>query len=325
MTPRPARVLVRLLAMLAAAVGWLAGVAGVTAQGLTEAERQAILSHGPWPQPWQPDAANPASGSDAGIALGRRLFFDAGLSPSGRVACSSCHRPERAWTDGRARGKGLGESQRNTPSILDARTRGAFGWRNERDSLVAQSVRPILDPVEMGSSGDHVRGHIAARSDLAQAYRKVFGRDVMAMDDAAALGDAGRALAAFQETIVSARTPFDALRDAVARGDGAQVERYTAAARRGLVLFVGTAGCAGCHSGPAFSDGKLQAIATSRGTAAETYRTPSLRQVARTAPYFHDGSARTLSVAIRAHRSAQGLTRRQVSDLVAFLGLLTAP
>lgn len=319
MTPRPARVLVWLLATM---IGLLAAVAGVMAQSFTEAERQAILAHGPWPQSWQPDAANPASGSDAGIALGRRLFFDAGLSPSGRVACSSCHRPERAWTDGRARGRGLGESQRNTPSILDARSRGAFGWRNERDSLVAQSVRPILDPVEMGSSGAHVRGHIAARPDLAQAYRKVFGRDAQALDAETVLQDAVRALAAFQETIVSPRTPFDDLRDAVARGDVAQAERYPAAARRGLALFVSAAGCATCHSGPAFSDGKLHAIATSRGTQGATYRTPSLRSATRTAPYLHDGSARTLAVAIRAHKTGPRLSQSQVADLVAFLGLL---
>ncbi len=312
------------LATAAVAVLTIAGFAQpAAAQNLSAAETAAAVAHGPWPPPWDGDASNPVSGAPQAIALGRRLFFDAGLSPSGKVACSSCHRPERAWSDGRARGKGVATSRRNTPTVLDVRLHQRLGWQGERTSLWSQSLRPILDPVEMGSSAMIVQRHMASRSDLATAYRTVFGRSVDSVDAAAALRDAAMALAAFQATLVSARTPFDDIRDALAGSSGSAVAVHTAPARRGLSLFVGRAGCARCHSGPAFTDSRLHRIASTRS--AQAYRTPGLRNVARTSPYLHDGTAPTLPAAIRAHTRTKRLRASEIAELAAFLRLLTSP
>lgn len=84
-------------------------------------ERARILAHGPWPQPFRPDPSNRASGQPAAIELGRRLFFDARLSAGQRVACVSCHQPDRAWTDGAPRATGLTAVDRNTPTLDDVR------------------------------------------------------------------------------------------------------------------------------------------------------------------------------------------------------------
>ena len=236
--------------------------------GPTHAEERElnrkILQHGPWAPPWQPDPSNRVSGRPDAAALGRRLFFDARLSPSGRVSCSSCHRPERGWTDGRRRGIGLVEGRRNTPALADVRLHRWLGWGGAGDSLWAQSLRPILDPGEMGSSASHVQRYLGSHVELAEHYAAVFGRSVSATSAEDVLVDAAKALAAYQETIVSPRTSFDDYRDALSGGDVAAQARYPAAAQRGLALFVGAAGCSTCHSGPAFTDGAFHATGSSR-------------------------------------------------------------
>ena len=159
--------------------------------------------------PSRHDPSNSVSGHGEAIALGRLLFFDARLSGQGTHACSSCHRPEKAWTDGRKTAQGLVLSRRNTPSLYDVRHRRWFGWDGAADSLWAQSIRPILDPGEMGSSAEHVRSHIAGNSDLAELYARVFQRAAVEAAAEDVLVDAAKALAAFQETLVSPRTRFD--------------------------------------------------------------------------------------------------------------------
>ena len=115
----------------------------------TDVEVRRILSHGPWPPPWSPDPSNRMSGRPEAIGLGERLFFDARLSAGQGVSCGTCHRPDRRWTDGRARAAGLGEADRNTPALANVRWQRWFGWDGAGDSLWAQSIRPILDPREM--------------------------------------------------------------------------------------------------------------------------------------------------------------------------------
>ena len=216
-------------------------------------QTQMILNLGPWPAPWKPDLSNRVSGNAEAIALGRNLFFDARLSGKGTHSCSSCHRPEMAWQDGKRTGEGLAPSKRNTPSLLNVRYRRWFGWDGAADSLWAQSIRPILDAKEMGASPEHVRAHIAGNAALADAYAGLFKRAAATTPPGDVLVDAAKALAAYQETLVSPRTPFDDFRDALERGDADAASHYPAAAQRGLNLFVWTAGCIRCHAGPTFS------------------------------------------------------------------------
>ena len=231
-------------------------LAAQAATAFTDSETRAILSHGPWPMPWTPDPSNRVSGSAQAIDLGERLFFERRLSVNGEVSCSRCHLPERNWTDGEARARGLALTDRNAPSVANVRYQRWFGWDGANDSLWAQSIRPILDPRELGSSAEQVAKLIRDDRDLSCRYAKVFGAPPSS-DDEKVLVDASKALAAFQETLVSGRTAFDEFRDALERGDRAAMARYPEPARRGLSLFIGRGGCNTCHVGPAFTNGEF--------------------------------------------------------------------
>jgi len=353
-------------------------------QEFSKEELRAILRHGPWPAPWSPDPSNRVSGNPAAIALGERLFFDPRLSPSGKVLCATCHAPFRGWQDARPRAFGLLEADRNTPSVLNVRYARWFGWDGAGDSLWGQSIRPILEPREMGGSITATAALVRGDPALACRVERVFGA-VPAEDDAVVVALA-KALAAFQETLVTGRTPFDDFRDALARGDREAMKAYPEAAQRGLRIFVGKGNCSACHAGAAFSNGefhdtgvpffvagggvdpgrhggikKLLASEFSllgrfnedRGgsSALKTrhvslehrnfgeFKVPSLRNVALTAPYMHNGSLATLGEVVRHYSElsvdrlhADGeklllkplrLSESESADLVAFLETLT--
>ena len=218
-------------------------------------EVRAILRHGPWPAPWSPDPSNRVSGKAAAIELGERLFFESRLSPSGKVLCATCHAPFRAWQDARPRAVGLAEVERNTMSVLNVRHGRWFGWDGAGDSLWAQSLRPILEAREMGGSLAQAAALVRGDADLACRFEKAFG--AVPPGDAAILAAIGKALAAFQETLVTGRTPFDDFRDALARADAQAMASYPRPALRGLRLFVGKGNCSLCHAGPAFSNGEF--------------------------------------------------------------------
>jgi cytochrome c peroxidase len=276
---------------------------------LSADEKTRIVAHGPWPPAPRHDATNRVSGQPAAIAFGERLFFDPRLSGTGSVLCASCHVPFRQFQDGHARAFGLEQVERNTPTLLNVGAYRRYGWDGARASLWSQSVRPLLEPREMRSSAAHVATLLRAR--YAGDYERAFGASVPA-DDERALVDAGKALAAFQETLVSGRTPFDDFRDALARDDDAAAARYPAAAQRGARLFVGRARCAVCHSGAHFTNGAI----------AGAYRVPGLRNVALTAPYMHDGRDATLGDVLREHASAE-LSAAERDELIAFLRSLS--
>jgi cytochrome c peroxidase len=363
---------------------------GAAAQLLdfTDAETRAILRHGPWPAPWSPDPSNRVSGKAEAIEMGEHLFFDPRLSTSGKVLCATCHAPFRGWQDGRARAFGLQEADRNTQSLFDVRYQRWFGWDGAGDSLWAQSVRPMLDAREMGGSQAQVAALVRGDAELACRYRKVFGAPPPAADEAVLAG-VGKALAAFQETLVSGRTPFDDFRDALLRGDFSSMKKYPEAAQRGLRIFIGRGNCGACHVGPTFSNGefhdtgmpffvkdgadpgrhggirKLEANPLNLlgeyndeprhdgrpgASAIKTrqvelqhrnfgeFKVPSLRNVAQTAPYMHNGSLATLADVVRhyseinpdrLHSDGEAilkplrLSAAESADLVAFLESLT--
>ena len=131
-----------------------------------------------------------------------------------------------------------------------------FGWDGANDSLWSQSIRPMLDAREMRSDAAHVAQALRDDEALKRLYTLAFGHAPPA-DNETALVDAGKALAAYQETLTSDRTPFDAYRDALARGDLDAVKGYPVAAQRGLRLFIGGGRCVACHAGANFSDGEF--------------------------------------------------------------------
>ena len=382
------------LAACGAALALAAGGALAQTLAFSDAELRAILRLGPWPVPWSPDPSNRVSGNAHAIALGERLFFEPRLSRSGKVLCATCHVPYLGWQDGQAVATGLERVTRNTQSVLNVRYNRWFGWGGAGDSLWAQSLRPILDVREMGGSAAHAAALVRGDAQYACGYENAFGAPPPGDDEALLVG-IGKALAAFQETLLAGRSAFDDFRDALARGDGAAQARYAAAAQRGLRLFVGKGACNFCHLGPNFSNGefhdagipffvpgggvdpgrhegiqRLQASpfnllgryndepekeergspAAARASAIKTrhvtlehrnfgeFRVPSLRNVARTAPYMHNGSLATLAEVVR-HYSELNLERlhadgesllkplklsaRESADLVAFLESLS--
>jgi cytochrome c peroxidase len=293
--------------LLCAALGVRGAEPSVIA--FSAAEKARILSHGPWPLQPRRDAANQVSGMREAIAFGERLFFEPQLSGTGSVLCASCHAPFRAFQDARPRGLGLEEVERNTPTLLNVGFYRRFGWDGSRESLASQSIRPLLEPREMRSSAAHVAALVRKR--FAPDYASAFGAPPPANDESV-LADVGKALAAYQETLITGRTPFDDFRDALERGAAAAMASYPAAARRGLQIFAGKGACDTCHSGPLFSG----------GATVEGVRVPALRNVALTAPYMHDGRVATLAHAVRHHSQAQ-LTASESEDLLVFLQSLT--
>jgi len=234
----------------------LLAASAASAATFSDEDARKIATHGPWPAPWSRDPSNRVSGNPHAIDLGERLFFERRLSVNGRLSCSSCHLPERNWTDGLPRAVGLKEVDRNAPSVVNVRYHHWFGWDGAHDSLWAQSINPILDPRELGMSAASVAKLLREDKDLSCRFRRTYG-SAPAPDDEKVLVDAAKALAAFQETLVSGRTAFDDFRDALARGDQAAMARYPEAAQRGLKLFVGKGACDTCHSGPAFTNGEF--------------------------------------------------------------------
>jgi cytochrome c peroxidase len=208
------------------------------------------------------------------IELGRRLFFDRRLSLDGSVACSSCHDPERAFSDGRAIAVGVfgRQGRRNAPALINRGYGRAFFWDGRVATLEEQVLKPIQDPNEM----DLPLPEAAARVRLAA-------------------GEISRALASFVRSILSGDSPFDRF----INGDRTALSPEQQA---GLQLFRGKANCIACHVGPNFSDEKLHNTGvawrdgrlTDQGAGRGDFKTPTLREIDRTAPYMHDGSLATL-------------------------------
>jgi cytochrome c peroxidase len=383
------RVRARLVALMCAVSAHAATANGGTAEPpLSPDEIARIVSHGPWPTPTTRDPSNRVSGKSAAIELGRRLFFDPRMSNAGYIACVTCHQPDRAWTDGKARAHGMADVDRNTMTLQNLRTARWFGWGGSADNLWAQSIRPILDPREVDSSPALVKRLFQRDPELACLYRRTFGVAPTGHAEAV-LVNVGKALAAFQETLVTGRTPFDELRDALATGDAetqrAATAAYPPAALRGLRFFVGTGRCAMCHAGPNFTNGEFHDIGipffvapgkvdpgrhegirqvqgsrfnllgrfsddARRKSAIATqhialehrnwgeFRVPSLRNVAVTAPYMHNGSLPTLRHVLghysefnedRVHLDGERILRplrmsdAEIDDAIAFLDTLT--
>lgn len=334
-----------------------------------------------WPLPaWVPPPAVPADNpmSAAKVELGRHLFHDLRLSANGTMSCASCHDPARAFTDGQAVSKGVtGElGTRSAMSLANVAYLPVLTWQNPQlTSLEVQALIPLFGehPVEMGLAGRERQLFATFKADA--TYRRLFSQ---AFPVEAGQGDAAlyslstltKALASFQRSLLSFDSPYDRYRY------GGQKDAIGAAARRGEALFFGEKlECYHCHGGFNFTDNLKHARApfpeigfhntglynedgkgaypkaapgivefTGEPRDAGRFRTPSLRNVAVTAPYMHDGSIPTLSEVLRTHYARAGravhagrdpnplrseliagfdITEEEIADVVAFLESLT--
>jgi cytochrome c peroxidase len=271
------------------------------------------------------------------VELGKLLFFDKRLSADDSVSCASCHDPERGWGDGTAVATGLRGQRggRNTPSVVNAVHYAAMFWDGRAADLEEQALGPVLNPIEMGMPSKEA---LARKIAGIEGYRRLFDAT---FEDGVTPTNIARSIAAFERTLLAGDTPMDRL----AAGDQTALGE---AARRGKVLFFGKGNCSVCHTGANYTDDDYHNLGIGRSATGFSdagresvtgsvddrgaFRTPSLRDVARTAPYMHDGRYNTLdeviafydaggikSGALDPSMKPLGLTPREKADLVAFL------
>lgn len=249
------------------------------------------------------------------VDLGRRLFFDTRLSRDRSVACATCHQPARAFSDGRSQAVGVfgRQGRRNAPAIVNRAYGRAFFWDARVATLEEQVLMPIEDPNEMDLPADEAARRVGLRkTELAHA------------------------LASFVRSILSGNSAYDRYTS----GDAAALSPDQQA---GLRVFRGVGNCTACHLGATLSDEQLHNTGVAwrgdrfadEGAGNGTFKTPTLRDVARTAPYMHDGSLATLPEVVDFYDRARpnpwldpeirplGLGIDQKRHLVAFLESLT--
>jgi cytochrome c peroxidase len=254
--------------------------------------------------------------------LGRKLFFDPILSESRTHSCASCHNPGLLWQDGRplALGDTMHAMSRRTPTLLNVGWLVVLGWDGKFSSLEDFAFSPILSSANMHMTEPGAIDRLAARPDYRQDFAAAFN------DGTITRSNIEMALATYMRSIVSADAPFD-------HWVGGDDNAINDAAKRGFAIFNGKGRCAGCHSGWAFTDGSFHDIGLAedddigRGRLFPTsvklqhaFKTPTLRDVARRAPYMHNGSLPTLEAVID-HYNVGGMSRPSRSELIGPLGL----
>jgi cytochrome c peroxidase len=280
--------------------------------------------------------------------LGRTLFFDKNLSSTKTVSCSTCHRPEKAFTNGETKGIGVDGrmTKRNAPSLLNVAFRPLLQWDGYASSIENFVKYPLSGYTEMNFHYiDQVVPYLRSQPEYAKAFHSSMGVEKIEFEDVE------RALATYVRTLISGNAPFD--RYYYGRDEAALSE----SAKHGLKLFMGKAECSRCHligdhyalfmdskyhtvgigydqAQGVFTDVGLGGISTDEFSG--LFQTPSLRNVAETAPYMHDGSLGTLEEVIEFYNRGGGpslhrdpilkplfLSAQEKKDLLAFLHSLT--
>lgn len=277
------------------------------------------------------------------VSLGKQLFFDKRLSGDGTAACTTCHLPEKGWTDGEKVSKkvGGGMNTRHSPTLYNAGYNDLWYWDGRAETLDKQILAAWKG--QMGADPAKVTDAIAKIPGYEVQFKAVFGAD--ATPDTVV-----KAIASFVRTLRAGDAPWDRIEK-----DASDKSPEAEAARRGFEIFRGKAGCAACHAPPMFTDGAFHDVGIGfdkdvkepdlgRGKVTKNkedegkFKTPTLRNVGSHPPYFHDGRAATLDEAIdymlsgglpNANLDKQlkkvTLTKAERDDLVAFIKALEAP
>ena len=270
--------------------------------------------------------------------LGRTLFFDPRLSSSKVISCASCHNPGFSWGDGLplAVGHGMKVLARRTPTILNVAWSELLFWDGRAGSLEDQALGPIAAPGEMNQPLDKMVQALQSIQGYQPMFERAYPGQPISKESVA------KAIATFERTVVSGIAPFD-------RWVNGDEKAITESAKRGFDLFNTKAGCAKCHTGWNFTDDGFHDIGVKsqdRGRNAVldlpamqfAFKTPTLRNVDRRAPYLHDGSEATLEDVIALYEEGGRVKRPSLSpdiyrlnltveekrDLIAFLRTLTS-
>ena len=272
------------------------------------------------------------------VALGKMLYHDPRLSSSGTISCASCHNTMLGGEDNRAGSVGVGGQVggRSAPTVWNAAFNTVQFWDGRAASLEEQAAGPVTNPIEMGmKSWDEVVARLKTIEGYQHSFNKAFGKNSISKDNTT------KAIAAYERTLITPNSPFDKY----VKGNKSAM---TAQQIRGMNKAV-ELGCTGCHSGPAFNgpgtfqkfpvfnNGSISAqfkLKKDKGLAEVTgkkedehmWKVPTLRNIALTAPYFHNGRVKTLDKAVKLMAKLQldkKLTKSEVADIVAFLDALT--
>jgi cytochrome c peroxidase len=282
--------------------------------------------------------------TDAGVALGRVLFYDKRLSANDQIACASCHLQSLGFADSARFSLGFagGRTGRHAPAIANARfyQRGRAFWDERAATLEDQALQPIQNAVEMGLTLENMVAKVSATSYYGPLFTAAFGSPVVTTDRV------GRAIAQFVRSLKSTNSRFDASFGAPPPGPPGTP--LSAVEQQGLNLFNGPAGCAPCHATNAqVSDNihntGLDSVITDVGAGGGRFKAPTLRNVAIRAPYMHDGRFTSLQQVVQFYdsgvkpnpgldgrlRNTDGtvkrlnLTQGQRDAIVAYLNTLT--
>jgi cytochrome c peroxidase len=281
-----------------------------------------------------------AYGANGIVELGRTLYFDPRLSADDTVSCASCHSPEHGFTDNKTVSTGIRRrtGTRNSPTVINRLYSKSQFWDGRASSLEEQAKGPLINPVEMGMK-DHAAlvAKLKGIKGYAVWFKKIFGRDLN-------IDDLAKSIATFERTVVSDDSNYD-------RYLSGDQNALNASELRGLAVFQGSGRCIICHGGDNFTDEAFYNLGVGMdkpdpdlGRYLQTkveqdkgaFKTPTLRDVASTAPYMHDGSEKTLEDVVEFYNrggtpnsnldmaiKGLALTQKEKEDLVAFMKSLS--
>ncbi|MCU1273484.1 MAG: Cytochrome-c peroxidase [Bryobacterales bacterium] len=285
-----------------------------------------------WPKdnPYTPEKAE----------LGRVLYFDPRLSADGSVSCATCHSPKFAFTDGAAVSTGIRgqKGNRSAPTVINRAYSLAQFWDGRASTLEEQAKGPMANPLEMGNTHDSIVDNLKKVQGYRVLFAKVFGTEDFTIDQVA------KAITTFERTLMSGNSPYD-------RYQAGQKNAMTVGQVRGMNVFFDKAKCDACHEGVNFTSNMYANLGVGIdkpepdvGRHAVThdpkdwgaFKTPTLREIAHTAPYMHDGSLKTLEDVVEYYDKGGTpnknldqkikplrLTAQDKKDLVAFLNSLS--
>lgn len=269
------------------------------------------------------------------VELGKQLYFDKRLSRDDTISCASCHDPKKGWSNGEAFATGVRGQKggRSSPTIINSAFQELQFWDGRANQLEGQALGPIQNPIEMDMPLDEVVAKLNKIEGYKKQFQKVFGTEVNADGIA-------KALAAFERTVLSGGAPYD-------RFKAGDTNALSEPAQRGMKVFFNRGHCSACHVGPNFNDGAFHNIGvgmeaekpdigreelTKLGGDRGAFKTPTLREIARTAPYMHNGKFKTLEEVVEYYDKGcfacetldeeiypLKLTAEEKKDLVTFL------
>lgn len=265
------------------------------------------------------------------LALGRQLYFDKRLSQDNTVACATCHDPAKGYSHGTSVSEGVGGQKggRNSPTVINAAYSKVQFWDGRAKTLEDQALGPIANPIEMNLPIAEAIQRLNSIEGYRTQFRAIFGSD-------ATPETLAKVIACYERSILSGDAPYD-------RFKAGDTSALSEAAQRGMKLFFGKANCSACHSGPSFTDSGFHNIGVAGSDVGRNavsklagdvgaFKTPTLREIARTAPYMHDGSMATLQE-VMAHYNKGGdgnplqdeeifplkLTPQEIDDVIVFM------